>query len=146
MDYLSQTASRLDQPWFHVLSLESPHGGRGNEENPGPYPVPAKYRQDLRPEDILLRPNVPEELMEQAREALSRGDHVRALAAGDQLVSLAPDDAAACAIRARILLHADTGEEALSESRRAAELAPEDARVHLFLGLAAWRCERSAAG
>ena len=80
--------------------------------------------------------------MEQARDALERGDHVRALAVTDQLVARDPDNPAACAIRARVLLHADAGEEALSESRRAAELAPQDARVHLFLGLAAWRCER----
>jgi len=83
-----------------------------------------------------------DQLMEQARDALERGDHVRALAVTDQLVARAPDNPAACAIRARVLLHADAGEEALSESRRAAELAPQDARVHLFLGLAAWRCER----
>ena len=83
-----------------------------------------------------------DQLMEQARDALDRGDHVRALAIADQLVASAPDDPAACAIRARVLLHADAGEEALSESRRAAELAPQDDRVHLILGLAAWRCER----
>ena len=80
--------------------------------------------------------------MEQARAALDGGDHVRALSISDQLVALAPDDPAACAIRARVLLHADAGEEALSESRRAADLAPQDARVHLIMGLAAWRCER----
>ena len=83
-----------------------------------------------------------DQLMEQARDALDGGDHVRALAITDQLVARAPDDPAACAIRARVLLHADAGEEALSESRRAAELAPQDDRVHLFLGLAAWRCDR----
>ena len=83
-----------------------------------------------------------DKLMEQARDALDRGDHVRALATTDQIVALAPDDPAACAIRARVLLHADIGEEALSESRRAAELAPQDDRVHLIMGLAAWRCER----
>ena len=55
-------------------------------------------------------------------------------------------DPAAGAIRARVLLHSDAGEEALSESRRAAELAPRDGRVHLFLGLAAWRCERLTLG
>ena len=81
-------------------------------------------------------------LMEQARDALDRGDHVRALATTDQLVALAPDDPAACALRARVLLYADAGEEALNESHRAAELAPEDDRVHLIMGLAAWRCER----
>jgi Flp pilus assembly protein TadD len=85
-----------------------------------------------------------DQLMEQARDALDGGDHVRALAIADQLVALAPDNPSACAIRARVLLHADAGEEALSESRRAAELAPQDDRVHLFLGLAAWRCERLA--
>ena len=83
-----------------------------------------------------------DKLMEQARDALNRGGHVRALAITDQLVAHAPDDPAAHAIRARVLLYGDAGEEALSESRRAAELAPEDDRIQLFLGLAAWRCER----
>jgi Tfp pilus assembly protein PilF len=83
-----------------------------------------------------------DQLMEQTRDALDRGDHVRALAIVDQLAALAPDDPSGCAIRAQVLLHADAGEEALSESRRAAELAPQNDRVHLFLGLAAWRCER----
>ena len=72
-----------------------------------------------------------DKLMEQADDALNRGDHVRALAIADQLVARAPEDAAACAIRARVLLYVDAGEEALNESRRAAELAPQDGRVHL---------------
>ncbi len=83
-----------------------------------------------------------DQLTAQARDALEKGDHVRALAITDQLVALAPEEPAACAFRAKVLLHADAGEEALSESRRAAELAPNDDRVHLFLGLAAWRCDR----
>src|SRR5690606_11976558 len=47
------------EPWFHVVSYESPHpGGGGSPRSPG-YPVPEPYESLYEPEDIVLRPNVP---------------------------------------------------------------------------------------
>jgi len=78
-------------------------------------------------------------LVEEAEDALDRGDRVRALALADQLLSMAPDDPAVRKVRARIFVAVDAGEEALEEARRAAELNPADAEVQMFVGVAAWR-------
>jgi Tfp pilus assembly protein PilF len=81
-------------------------------------------------------------MMEEALEALQRGDYVRTVALTDQLVAIDADQPHVRALRARALLYADAGEEALAEARRAVDLDPDDDQVHLILGLAAWRCGR----
>ena len=74
-------------------------------------------------------------LIDRAFAALRNGDDVRAVAIGDQLVAAAPEDAVARAIRAQALLGTDAAEESLDEARRAVDLAPNDERAHLLLGL-----------
>lgn len=80
--------------------------------------------------------------MEEALEALQQGNYVRTVALTDQLVAIDANQPAVRALRARALLYADAGEEALAEARQAAELDPQNDQVHLVLGLAAWRCGR----
>ncbi len=83
-----------------------------------------------------------QDLIHEAREALDRGNHVRAVAITEQLATIAPEDPAVSAIRAETLLMTDAGEEALEAARRAVELAPEDQHLRTVLGLAAWQSER----
>lgn len=79
------------------------------------------------------------ELTEEALWALRDEQNVRALAIADQLISAAPENAVARAIRAQALLKSDAGEEALNEARRAVELDPNSEHAHTMLGIAAWR-------
>ena len=85
-----------------------------------------------------------EKLIDEARDALDRGDDVRAVAIADQLIAAAPDDRTARVIRARGLLCMANPREALDEARRAAELAPDVDEVHWLLATAAWRQLRVA--
>ncbi len=75
IDYLDRV-SRSDQPWFHVLSLESPH--HGSDENNvasvtvGDYshtrhPAPSEYERRFDKRTVKLRPNVPAGFEEVAR-------------------------------------------------------------------------------
>ncbi len=68
LEYLGRTARRLDQPWFHVLSLEAPHHGRDRhgkisvtvgEHKHVRHPAPAEYEDRFDPQAIMLRDNVP---------------------------------------------------------------------------------------
>lgn len=59
------------QPWFHVVSYESPHPGRGGDPSEGFYPVPEAYRSLYDPDTLSLRPNVPLEHEAQARQQLA---------------------------------------------------------------------------
>ena len=83
-----------------------------------------------------------EKLIDEARDALDRGDDVRAVAIADQLIAAAPDDRTARVIRARGLLCMANPREALDEARRAAELAPDVDEVHWLLATAAWQARR----
>ena len=67
LGYLSETASGLDQPWFHCLSVEAPHPGTGRDGQVG-NPAPPEYEARFRPEDIQLRPNTPETVEQKARK------------------------------------------------------------------------------
>jgi len=68
LEYLSEYNS--GQPWFHVLSVEAPHGGAGgNPKYPG-HPAPPQYEEMFNPEDIILRDNVPEQMQARARGTL----------------------------------------------------------------------------
>ena len=68
LKYLGEYNS--DQPWFHVLSVEAPHGSTGgNPKYPG-HPAPPEYEELFNPEDIILRDNVPENVQDRARRAL----------------------------------------------------------------------------
>ncbi len=67
LKYLNEYDS--EKPWFHVVSFEAPHGGLGKAKYPG-HPAPPQYEDMFSPEDIILRPNVPEERQERARSTL----------------------------------------------------------------------------
>jgi len=73
--YLRDVASKGDAPWFHVLSLETPHHGSDadgvarvqvGERFHTRHPAPAEYEARFDPGAIVLRPNVPEEYHEVA--------------------------------------------------------------------------------
>jgi arylsulfatase A-like enzyme len=76
LDYLLSRKSMSDEPWFHVLSLESPHHG-SDQDNVSSvtvgslvhsrYPAPPEYERRFRPQDIVLRANVPSDFHEVAR-------------------------------------------------------------------------------
>lgn len=60
LTYLEQTARGLDQPWFHVLSVEAPHAGtdeKGVYRNCAPPEYEARYPW----EGLAVSPNVPED-------------------------------------------------------------------------------------
>ena len=60
LGYLSETALRSGQPWFHVLSYEAPHPGGGNGRNRYmPFPAPPEYEALFDPGSLQLRGNVP---------------------------------------------------------------------------------------
>jgi len=68
LKYLSEYDS--DRPWFHVLSVEAPHTGVGGNSKYGDHPVPAEYEEMFRPEDMVVRDNVPEDRRDAARRKL----------------------------------------------------------------------------
>ena len=76
IEYLEGRASS-DQPWFHVISYEAPHPGRGERPGRGDrlsstgYPVPERYESLYDPASLELRPNVPSEHAPAAREQLA---------------------------------------------------------------------------
>jgi arylsulfatase A-like enzyme len=68
LDYLSGTAEGLDQPWFHVVSYESPHHGSDRDgvarvqvgrHAHARHPAPPQYEARFDPAELTLRPNVP---------------------------------------------------------------------------------------
>jgi len=76
LEYLGGTALGLDEPWFHVLSVEAPHHGRDDrgvdmvkvgERQHTRHPAPPEYEEMFRPEDLRLRGNVPEQCQAAAR-------------------------------------------------------------------------------
>ena len=71
--YLSDRAASgaAGQPWFHVISYESPHPGSGGEPNEGLYPVTEQYRSLHPPAGLELRPNVPPAHEPTARQQLA---------------------------------------------------------------------------
>ena len=74
IDYLrgqATVAAAAGQPWFHVISYESPHPGRGGAPEDGLYPVPDQYRSRHAPADLKLRPNVPPASQVDARQQLA---------------------------------------------------------------------------
>ena len=82
-------------------------------------------------------------LTEQARDALRRGQDVRALAIADQVLAAAPEYAAGRAVRAEALLGSENSEEALDEARRAVALDELNEDVHRVLAMAAWQAKRN---
>lgn len=76
MDYLSERARTPDVPWFHVLSLETPHHGsdadgvsfvKVGELGHTRHPAPPEYENRFPPSGIELRDNVPPDFAEVAR-------------------------------------------------------------------------------
>ena len=82
------------------------------------------------------------DLIDEARSALEKGDHPRALELTLRLVGQYPRDVEVRLLRAKVLLHADTGNEALCEARQVARMVPANDEAQTLLGLAAWRCGR----
>ena len=60
----------FDQPWFHVLSVESPHPGAGGNPKYEGFPVPSEYEERFEPGRIRLRDNVPSDKRDQAGQRL----------------------------------------------------------------------------
>ncbi len=71
LEYLARTAEGLEQPWFHVLSVEAPHHGR-DDKGEVRHPAPPSYEAQFRPDDLVLRANVPEETEQKARAMLAQ--------------------------------------------------------------------------
>lgn len=70
LEYLSETAAKLKQPWFHCLSVEAPHPGTGLE--PGKdHPAPPQYEAMFDPAALTLRPNVRPDLEARVRKKLA---------------------------------------------------------------------------
>ena len=67
LDYLKNTAEKLECPWFHCISYEAPHTGNdgsGVECNP----APPEYEAMFDPDKLQMRPNVTKDLMDEARK------------------------------------------------------------------------------
>ena len=67
LKYLKDKAEKLDSPWFHCISYEAPHTGNdgtGRECNP----APPEYEARFHAEDLIMRDNVPEGTITEARE------------------------------------------------------------------------------
>jgi Tfp pilus assembly protein PilF len=79
------------------------------------------------------------DLIDEARSALESGDLPRALELSLRLVGECPRDVEVRLLRAKVLLHADAGNEALGEARQVAKMAPGNDEAQTLLGLAAWR-------
>ena len=61
LKYLAETALPAGRPWFHVIAYEAPHPGGGNGQNRYmPFPSPPEYEDRFEPDDLVLRPNVPQ--------------------------------------------------------------------------------------
>jgi arylsulfatase A-like enzyme len=76
LDYLKNTAVPSDQPWFHVLSLETPHHGSDQNDVAScnvdgivhtRHPAPPEYEARFKPEELILRDNVTPEYEAAAR-------------------------------------------------------------------------------
>ena len=70
LQYLEDTARGLDAPWFHVLSVEAPHGGVGADGKTG-NPAPPEYEARFEPDQLELRQNVPAVTEQRARTKLA---------------------------------------------------------------------------
>lgn len=81
LDYLDSTALHLNQPWFHVLSVEAPHHGSDEHEvatcrvgrhSHSRHPAPPEYEARFRPEAMILRGNTPA-----SHDAVARSHHAQ---------------------------------------------------------------------
>ncbi len=71
--YLNDVAKNSKKPWFHVVSYEAPHGGKGQgTEKCEEYPAPKRFEDRYTAEKIVLRENAD----------LSQQDEIRAKACG----------------------------------------------------------------
>lgn len=69
LSYLEKQSG--NQPWFHVISYESPHPGKGGSPKTPLYPVPKAFEDLFDAEQIVLRNNVPPEHDAAARQQLA---------------------------------------------------------------------------
>src|SRR5690606_6522989 len=125
--YLAERASAApDEPWFHVVSYESPHpGAGGNPRSPG-FPVPESYEALFEPDDIALHPNVPPGAEPWARVLLA--GYYRLIANLDDNVGrlLAWLDASGQAARPRGVCLSDQGEMGGSHGLRNKQVPYEE--------------------
>lgn len=82
------------------------------------------------------------QLLDQAIVAMKCGEHIRAVAIADQLVSVRDNDAAVHNLRAQALLKLKAAEEAFEEAERAVRLDARNSQVRMLLGMAAWELGR----
>lgn len=133
--YLSGRAGAAPgEPWFHVVSYESPHpGAGGNPRSPG-FPVPKSYEALFEPDDIALRPNVPPGAEPWARVLLA--GYYRLIANLDDNVGrlLAWLDASGQAERTLVVFLSDHGEMGGSHGLRNKQV-PYEESLHLPLVL-----------
>lgn len=133
VEYLrDRAADEHGQPWFHVISYESPHPGWGGDPSDGLYPVPPAYRDRFAPSDMQLRPNVPPEHRERAREQLA--GYYRLIAHLDDNVGrlLAALDEAGMADDTLVVLLSDHGEMGGSHGLRNKQV-PFEESLHVPL-------------
>lgn len=121
-----------DNPWFHVLSFESPHPGAGGKtEYPG-RPVPSQYKDMFDPEDIILRDNVPEHKHAEARREIC--DYYAMIANLDDNVGRILDwlDESGQTENTLVLFFSDHG-EMLGCQGRTGKQVPHEESIHIPL-------------
>ena len=133
LQYLA--ARPADEAWFHVVSYESPHPGAGGNPRSRSYPVPEAYESRFEPEDIRLRPNVPAEQQEDAREQLA--GYYRLIANLDDNVGRLLDylDASGQTENTLVVFFSDHGEMGGSQGLRNKQV-PFEESLHIPL---VWR-------
>ncbi len=82
------------------------------------------------------------QLLDQAIAALECGEHVRAVAIADQLVSIRDDDVVVRNLRTQALLNLKAAGEAFEEAEHAVRLDAHGSQARMLLGMAAWELGR----
>ena len=133
IEYLSQRPP--DEPWFHVVSYESPHPGWGGTPSSRLYPVPDRYEAMFEPRDLALRENVPRDAEAAARSQLA--GYYRLVSSLDDSVGRLLDwlDASGRSESTLVVFFSDHGEMGGSHGLRNKEV-PFEESLHIPL---VWR-------
>jgi len=132
LEGLARGAEPDAEPWFHVISYESPHpGAGGNPRSPG-YPVPDEYEKMFDPDTVQLRPNVPP--THEAAAGVQLAGYYRLIANLDANVGrlLAWLDASGQSDDTLVVFLSDHGEMGGSHGRRNKQV-PYEESLHLPL-------------
>ncbi len=123
------------EPWFHVVSYESPHPGRGGTPRSRLYPVPEPYESRFEPDELELRGNVPTASEAAAREQMA--GYYRLIANLDDNVGRLLDalEAGGLAESTVVAFFSDHGEMGGSHGRRDKQV-PFEESLHVPL---VWR-------